>query len=927
MTMKVTGLNNVYFRGGVSKPSDFGVQNPNKDYTKINELSGCTPDYNIRVPQKYTQTGIDDLPNGLKLYSYKLSNGYKVSIVPMKDSPAVVKTYVNVGAVNETQNIKGISHFLEHMAFNGTNGENGYIKLETGDSFKKIDALGGWANASTNYALTDYVNSAPLLEDKDLETQIRVLAAMTEDLKLSEKMIEKEKGPVCSEINMILDDPKTVAMDQTVRTLFNIKNPADEFVAGSVKHIQNLTRKDVLDYYNKYYYPENTNIVITGDVNPEEVITLVSKNFVSKKMPNQNRYEEKLTPINETVRKDFVSDKAKSAEIVLGFAGAKNNSVKEKLLFNIAANYVESESVGLSEGMKESNTDFSIDDEKISTMPDGKRMIYLGATSSEENVEKVLKMIYDKINNIKPISETELERIKEGILQSRSDNFEYSDCVNSYIGNAILDKNIDDVLKFEQELMSISAKDVDEAVKKYFDLSKTALTVVHPSKSDSISFKGAKRMPVNMTNFDTERLDNNIEIGFYNTDSKRCNINLRLVTDTPYNKKPAVREILNQIYTMGTSEYDETEFNKIKENINLGIQTYAGADGINISIIGNEKNYKKGIKFINDLLYNPRINEETLNKAKDRIRERISRSQTTASSQYFNDFYSKYNEYAFSDADILKNLDSVTLNDVKDFHDYVLRNSRGIVTSNIPIEYGNELENNVKTFAESMHEVLPNTVKSKSIYNVIDKPVVLTSVQNNSQADIKQVYNFKYEDSPKNKIVGRLMSSILSNSSIGLFNTLREKEHLAYSVYSDITTSDDLGEISLNILTTTDNKDNGEQHYDNVRKSIEGFNRQIDMLKSGKFTEEDLESAKRFIKAQLLNNEGVVSKVSSIDYGMNSKYGAEYKNKLFDEVDNITKEDITEFASNALSGNPVYSITATEDTLKANKDFINSLKI
>lgn len=72
--------------------------------------------------------------------------------------------------MNETANIKGISHFLEHMAFNGTNGENGHIKLEAGDSFKKIDELGGWANASTNYAITDYVNSTPLLDKKEFGT-------------------------------------------------------------------------------------------------------------------------------------------------------------------------------------------------------------------------------------------------------------------------------------------------------------------------------------------------------------------------------------------------------------------------------------------------------------------------------------------------------------------------------------------------------------------------------------------------------------------------------------------------------------------------------------------------------------------------------------------------------------------------------------
>ena len=337
MVMKVSNINSVFFKSKqVPEVSDPQKQ----EYPQVKKLPAVTPDFNIQVPQKYTKIGAQELDNGLNLHMYKLSNGMKVAIVPMEGSPAVVKNYVNVGSMNEPQNIKGISHFLEHMAFNGTNGENGHIKLETGDSFKKIDELGGWANASTNYAITDYVNSTPQLKQGDLEKQIKIIAAMSEDLKLSQDMIDKEKYPVCSEINMILDDPQTIALDQTVRNLFKIKNPADEMVGGSVKHIQNLTRDDVLGYYNKYYTPDNMALVITGDVNPEEAILLAAKSFNSKKTSQGKKFEEKLTPLTKTVRKDFVSDKARSTEIILGFAGPKNNDTREKIIFDAAKTYL-----------------------------------------------------------------------------------------------------------------------------------------------------------------------------------------------------------------------------------------------------------------------------------------------------------------------------------------------------------------------------------------------------------------------------------------------------------------------------------------------------------------------------------------------------------------------------------------------------------
>ena len=99
-----------------------------REEKQVRELSPVTPDYDVSVPVSYKRTAVDKLDNGLELHNYKMANGYKVTIVPMKNSPAVVKSYVNVGSMNETADIKGISHFLEHMAFNGTNGDGGHIQ-------------------------------------------------------------------------------------------------------------------------------------------------------------------------------------------------------------------------------------------------------------------------------------------------------------------------------------------------------------------------------------------------------------------------------------------------------------------------------------------------------------------------------------------------------------------------------------------------------------------------------------------------------------------------------------------------------------------------------------------------------------------------------------------------------------------------------
>ena len=919
MVMKVDSIHSVFFK---SKPE---VTNPQKkqEYQQVNELPEVSPDYSIKVPQKYRKIAEQNLDNGLKLHLYKLANGQRVAIIPMEGSPAVVKNYVNVGSMNETSDIKGISHFLEHMAFNGTNGENGHIKLEAGDSFKKIDELGGWANASTNYAITDYVNSTPQLTQNDLEKQIKIIAAMSEDLKLSRDMIDKEKFPVCSEINMILDDPQTIALDQTVRSVFNIKNPADEMVGGSVKHIQNLTRQDILDYYNKYYTPDNMCLVITGDVNPAEAIQLAAKNFNSKKVSQGKKFDEKLTPLDKTVRKDFVSDKARSTEIILGFAGPKNTDTRERIIFDLAKTYMLSYSTGLNQNLKKYNSTPFIESEKISTNPNSPRLVYLAANSSEENSEKVLKTIFETINNVQKPDNESLNEIKQRILRAKERRFEYSSDVNDIIGNALLNNNLEYITEYETILNSITPEEVLNGVKKYFDLNKAAITLVHPQNDNTISFKG-KREPLKLNNTSEYTLDNNFNAGLYKTKSSNIQYNIALYLDKPYNKKAGVIDVLSEIYTMGTASMPEDEFERFEEKNNLSLNASATASKLKIYSDSTYENRNLIFENAKKLLYEPAFTEENLKKAKERIRDYLTRAQDSAYRLYLN-YDSQNNPYDFSEKEILENLDSITLDDVKDCHKYLLENSRGIITANIPEEFP-EVEQEVLNTAGSLHNVLPNKKETIKIYKENTKPVVITKANNHSQADIMQVYKFQCDSSVRETALAEITNSILTNSSIGLFNTLREKDHLAYSVYSSIDKIGDSGEISCNILTTTDNKEIGEISYDNVKKSIDGFNRQINELKNGNFTDQDLENAKLSMKANLLNNEGTGAKLGAINSGLNSKYGITYTNQLFDEIDKITKQDIVDFADKIFKNPPVYSIVASKDTLDNNKEFFKILE-
>ena len=923
--MKVDKINSVLFQGTINNDKK---NNNLSEQQQINNLGYFTRDFNVKVPQNSKKVGINRLENGLELHRYRLNNGYNVTIVPMEGSPAVVKTYVNVGSLNETPDIKGISHFLEHMAFNGTNGENGHIKLETGDTFKMIDNIGGWANASTNYAITDYVNSSPLLNNKDLETQIKVLASITEDLKLSEQMITKEKGPVSSEINMILDDPQTIAMDQTVRTLFNIKNPADELVGGSVKHIQNLTREDVVNYYNKYYTPDNINIVVTGDVNPEKTINLISKNFISHKTSRGKKFEERLMPITNTIRKDFISDKTNTAEIVIGFTGAKNNDTKDKVLFDMACTYLSTQNSGLYKNLKTYNTSPIIADDRISTNPNNPRLAYMLMSVNDNYCEDVIKTTFNTLSKKKEISDKDLELIKKKLINANNKNQEHSLNINDSIGKAVLDNDIEYVIDYNEIVNSISKEELENALSKFFNVKKAAITVVHPARNNNqVNFRGdSSRKPMKSSNITVEKLQNNYELGLYKTKSNNISTEIRLITDTPYNKKAGVLTILNEIFKMGiNNKMNEDEFNEYLEENLIELHANATAGGIDITLQADSDNSPKGLDTLNELLLNPAITQENIDKAKKRIMDLLERQNDTSETLLY-EFEAKNNPYKFSKEETLNSIKNITINDIKDCYNYIMDNSRGVITANIPETTDKQKEDDIKEVIQRLPSVKPNKYKQLEIYKDNPRPEIITKENSNSQADITECFKFKFDNTIKNIVCANIMNSILSSSSIGLFDTLREKEHLAYSVHSGFSSEGNEGNIELNILTTTDNKDINEISYDNLQKSIDGFNRQINELLKGKFTDKDLENAKKGMKAELLNNEGSEIKVYNLNTAISSKFGSEYQNMLYKEIDNITKEDILEFADKVFASKPIYTITATKETLENNKDYLENLK-
>lgn len=199
------------------------------------------------------------LDNGLKVVTEYIDHVNSVSIGVM----------VQNGSRNEENQVNGISHFIEHMFFKGTN------KRTAKQIVQEIENVGGQINAYTSKETTCYYTKAL---NKHLELCLDVLSDMLLNAKFDDEEIEKEKGVVIEEINMSEDNPEDVLEDIHSQVIFG-DNPLAYPILGTIDIIKSLNSKIIKDYVKKHYTPYNSVISICGKFDKNQLKELIEKYF------------------------------------------------------------------------------------------------------------------------------------------------------------------------------------------------------------------------------------------------------------------------------------------------------------------------------------------------------------------------------------------------------------------------------------------------------------------------------------------------------------------------------------------------------------------------------------------------------------------------------------------------------------------------
>ncbi|MBF7024084.1 EF-P 5-aminopentanol modification-associated protein YfmH [Staphylococcus kloosii] len=261
------------------------------------------------------------------VYKETLDNGLDVFIIPKRGFQKTFVTYTTqFGSLdskfkphNQDSYITvpdGVAHFLEHKLF-----EN-----EEDDLFTAFAEDNAQVNAFTSFDRTSYLFSAT----DQVETNIKRLLTMVETPYFTKETVDKEKGIIAEEIKMYQEQPGYKIMFNTLRAMYDT-HPIKVDIAGSVDSIYEITKDDLYLCYETFYHPSNMVLFVVGDVDPEQILNIVTKHEDKRDKVAQPEIQRDPLIEKEEVNQQFVSEKMKlqSPRLMLGF--------KNKPLVNASA--------------------------------------------------------------------------------------------------------------------------------------------------------------------------------------------------------------------------------------------------------------------------------------------------------------------------------------------------------------------------------------------------------------------------------------------------------------------------------------------------------------------------------------------------------------------------------------------------------------
>ncbi|HCC59603.1 MAG: hypothetical protein A2402_03375 [Candidatus Staskawiczbacteria bacterium RIFOXYC1_FULL_37_43] len=403
----------------------------------------------------------------------ELKNKLRVITAPIKNANSITfLVLVGTGSKYESKDVNGISHFLEHMFFKGTQKRPSTLKIA-----ETLDMVGGEYNAFTSKEVTGFWAK---VDKSHKDVALDWISDIFLNSKFEEKEIQREKGVIIEELNMYLDTPQIYVSELWEKLLYG-DQPAGWPVIGEKEIIISFNRQKIIDYRENHYSSSNTIVCVAGDIISEEIEEKIKNVFgamAEKKVGDKAKTEEFQKKPEVLIH----NKKTDQTHFCLGVRGYNLFHPKRYALALLAIILGGNMSSRLFIKVRERNSlAYSIHTSADSFTDTGYLVTQAGI--DHKNLEKSVRLILKEYKDLKEkeVSPKELQKAKDYLKGTMSLSLDSSDALSSFFAlQESLEGKILSVEEKFKKIDQVASEDVKKTAEEIFLPEKLNLAVIGP---------------------------------------------------------------------------------------------------------------------------------------------------------------------------------------------------------------------------------------------------------------------------------------------------------------------------------------------------------------------------------------------------------------------------------------------------------------
>ena len=846
--------------------------------------------------------------------TFKLDNGHTIIIKEVHDNPIVtIDTWIKTGSINENDKNNGVAHFLEHLFFKGTK------KYPTGQFDRILESKGAVTNAATSKDFTHYYITIP---SRYFMTAMELHADMLLHPLIPRKELEKERKVVLEEIAKTQDSTESRLYEQMNEKFYSI-HPYKRKVIGTKQVIETIPREEILEFYNQWYRPSNMITVVVGDVNTQDALNMVKKEFVMEEKEKVKLPDYKMDKNIEKQQEITTKDNVKTGYLMIGFRGVKAADKKEQYALDVLATILgDGRSSKLYHVIKDQKQlAYSISSGHSSMKDDS--IFYVQANFKPENLDKLKNSIFCEIEKMRQGSfdEQDIKTAKSIIERDTYYARESTSNVASELGyTTLLYNNTDFYDEYIPNIKKVTKNEIVNAAKKYLNPQHAVISIILPESANiqkqetkpiaDVKKSSAQLIKQNQTT--KEYLLSNGATLLINNNRLNDIVAIQIYTKggSFTEQKPGVASITATAMLKGTQKFSGIDLSRIMEQNGIKIIPTNSPDSFVISAKTTLQDLPLTMDLLSEIINNASLEEQDIEKIKTEKLAAIEKQRDVPSNVAFEEFRTelwKNTPYGRTGKILEKTIPTITRQDVINYYKS-LSNPQNIVIS----INGNVNDNDIINYFDPMYCKNKGKKVNYSDYKTLFKPLqnsVTTKTSKDSEAawvvagwQTDGLTNIK--DAATLQIIDAIMGSGMSSR---LFNRLRDEQGLAYQVGSIYVPNVNSGLFAVFIGT-------------NPKTALHSKNellKQINILKKEFVADKELREAKDKILGNfILSQETNAEKAATIGWFEASGRGFDFIDKYPAIIESVSASDIIRVANKYFNKNAVITIVAPDSYLK-----------